>query len=291
MRLGTILLVALGALLLAGSAAASPAATVTAMVGDGSAGGQGMSQMSEVVEGQPVETAEDANCSMLLDENALLELCGNTVMRLEREDPQGPRIVRVDSGEARVSAPELAGASRIEIHTPTAVATLLGTSLHVSVDINTGDTTFSCLDNPVNVASNSVGGDVNCANGQQVFVPANQAPQERGALTAEALKGLDGCLIDFHAVALATDRAVSSARAVTSLTNNDILPEIPGVGEGPFDPVLPEPGDNLVDPDNTVEDQVQSGDDIDMPSDSVGIINPPGPGGGGGGGGVGIINP
>ncbi len=234
-----------------GLAAAAPAAQITA----GSAGDLG--QHADVPDGTPLATDPDAGCSLLLDRQALVELCGDTRLALE-ESPQGNRIVRVDAGDARILAPTLAAGDRIEIHTPAAIATILGTSLHVRVDPSSGDTRITCFDNPVQIASSESGvaGETTCAGGREVVIPRGSAPGRAEVLDPQTLADLSSCFFDYHGAALSSDREQGEKRAVEALLQDDLEPDLPGVGEEPdeFDP-----GDPVQD-DPPIEDATQTED-------------------------------
>jgi hypothetical protein len=116
-------------------AGAAQAATVTAVVGATQTGGnQALEQLGGVPEGEPVATGGDGGCSMLLQENAVIEVCGDTRLSLRKREPGGPRVLDVQKGNVRVSAEKRIGDERIEIHTPAVIATILGTVVFVSVD-------------------------------------------------------------------------------------------------------------------------------------------------------------
>ena len=71
-----------------------------------------------------LETGEEGGCSLLVDQDALMEVCGNTSLRLERKSdaPDAPRVVKLDRGEIRMVVEPRLGEEKIEIHTPTAIA-------------------------------------------------------------------------------------------------------------------------------------------------------------------------
>ena len=130
--------VALVALLVlpAGLAAAAPAARITAAVGDAQAGDAAMSLRGSLDDGAALETGADGGCSMLIDEDSVMEVCGDTLLKLERKngDPDGARVVRLDRGSIRMVVEPRLGEEKVEIHTPAAIATVLGTILHASVN-------------------------------------------------------------------------------------------------------------------------------------------------------------
>ena len=98
----------LGALCVFGAApapAAETAARVTAAVGSTSSEGSAVDPRGGLQDGDDLETGEDGNCSLLVDEDALVEVCGNTSLRLERKDEPGVRFTEMielsDDGRSR----------------------------------------------------------------------------------------------------------------------------------------------------------------------------------------------
>jgi hypothetical protein len=131
-----------------------------------------------IADGEHLRVGEDAGCSVLLDDNAVVELCGQTSVVFERDRDSNRRIVSRDSGEIRIVVEPRDFEERIEIHTPAAIATLLGTIVHVSVDPETGATTISSAQSKVSVRSDEtdVRGTTVLAAGDQVTVQPGEAP-------------------------------------------------------------------------------------------------------------------
>jgi hypothetical protein len=226
-------------------AGAAQAATVTASVGGSTGGAKPLEQLGGVVEGEPVETADDGGCSLLLEEDALVELCSDTTLSLRERRPGGPRVLDVQKGNVKVSAERRLGDERIEIHTPAVIATILGTVVFVSVDA-LGVTTITSEVSRVMVASsNSALSQATVLEGGQQLVvkPGEPPPAKPERLEPTQLAALGGCLVDFHALSLQNDRkdmlnsvtdAISEADALTA-----DLPEVALVDPNAF----PSPGD------------------------------------------------
>jgi len=237
------------ALLLAGGAQA--AARVTAAVGTAQSGGAALEQRAALDDVADLETGDDGNCSLLVDQDTLMELCGGTSLKLERKEgqPDGPRVVKLDRGEIRMVVEPRLGEERIEIHTPAAIATLLGTVVHVSVDA-LGVTTITSAASKVLVESSdkSVPGSTTIDAGQQLVLAPGQAPPSRPTqVSPRVLASLGGCLIDFHAAALAADRTTSENQKIEEAVSEDIVDDLPGVGAGP-DVVFEPPQDPPAEP-------------------------------------------
>src|SRR5262245_59136729 len=99
--------------LLPAVAGAAQGATMTAAVGSATAGSEQIQQLGGVAEGEPVETAKDGGCSLLLQEDALVEVCADTKLSLRKREPGGPRVLEVQKGNVKVSAEKQIGGERI----------------------------------------------------------------------------------------------------------------------------------------------------------------------------------
>src|SRR5262245_47286481 len=144
------------AALVAGAPAsgAEPVGRVTAVIGNAGAGGAPLTRDSTLADGDSVQTGDDGACSVLVDRDTVLEVCQGTSLRLGHRDGQsdGPRVLELRRGEIRVLAEPRAASERIEIHTPAAIATILGSVVYVAVDAN-GVTTIASAESKVRVES------------------------------------------------------------------------------------------------------------------------------------------
>jgi hypothetical protein len=239
--------------LLPAAAGAAQGATVTAAVGSTTAGSEQIQQLGGVAEGEPVETAKDGGCALLLQEDALVEVCADTKLSLRKREPGGPRVLEVDQGNVKVSAdPKRLGGERIEIHTPAVIATILGTVVFVSVDA-LGVTTITSEVSRVMVASsNSALSQATVIEGGQQLVvkPGEPPPARPERLDANRMAALGGCLVDFHAASLQSDRKEMLGSALDAISEQDALtadlPEValvePGAGGGWPNPGSTAPG-------------------------------------------------
>jgi hypothetical protein len=240
MRNGTsyrgFLCVLAAALLAAPGAFGAPAARVTAAVGDTSSGGQALEQRGGLEDGAGLETGDDGNCSVLLDEDALVEVCGGTSLKLERKDgrPDGPRVVNLERGDIRMQVEPRLRQERIEIHTPVAIATLLGTVVYASVDA-LGVATITSAASQVLVHSKSTGAEVTLQPGESVEVREGQRQLSKEKREPQAIAALGGCLVDFHGAALDSDRAESEQEELDEVVGEDIfegdLPQVAAASE------------------------------------------------------------
>jgi hypothetical protein len=206
-----------------GVAADEIAGEITASIGDVADGA--------LAEGEHVRLGEDGACSILVDQDAVVELCGQTSLVLKRDEGSNRRVVALDRGEIRIVVEPRELEERIEIHTPAAIATLLGTIVHVSVDPKTGATTISSAESQVAVRSGDPkisGTTVVEASQQLTVMPGVAPPAKPKHLDRDQISELGGCLVDFHSAALGRDSHNHSLRVAERLT----IPDIVEYGEG-----------------------------------------------------------
>jgi hypothetical protein len=202
---------------------AAPAASADEMAGQITAS-VGAKLAGIVANGEHVKLGEDGACSILLDDDAVVELCGAASVAFERDRESNRRIVSLDGGEIRIVVEPRAFEDRIEIHTPAAIATLLGTIVYVSVDPKSGETTITSAQSQVSVRSDqpSVRGETILTAGEQVRVEPGAAPPARPRrLDPQQISELGGCLVDFHRAAADRDSLESGERVADRLTAFD----------------------------------------------------------------------
>jgi len=204
-----------------------------------------------IADGEHLRLGEGAACSILLDDDAVVELCGQTSVVFERDRDSNRRIVSLDSGEIRIVVDPRDFEERIEIHTPAAIATLLGTIVHVSVDPKTGATTISSAQSKVSVRSDepAVRGTTVLTAGEQVTVEAGAAPPAKPKrLDPQELSKLGGCLVDFHVAAADRDSRESGERLTGRLAESDAANTGSLPGSAPPDRPRGSPRDDPGDP-------------------------------------------
>ena len=77
-------------------------------------------------------TGPEAACSVLVDRRSLVQFCGQAAVRLRHDEQRDATIVDVMEGSTRaLVGPRLAD-EPLEIHTPVAIAAILGTILSVT---------------------------------------------------------------------------------------------------------------------------------------------------------------
>jgi len=202
-----------------------PSAHVTAVVGDAVTGsGQPLTTHGGVGDDEEIRMGKDGGCSLLVDDDALLEMCEETSVVLERDERTQRRMVRLDAGEIRIVVEPRLLEERLEVHTPAAIATILGTIVHVAVDPATGETTISSAQSKVRVESSdpNVQGSTTVSDLEQITVMPGQAPPPTPRrLAREEMAALGGCLLDFRAVAQDRARDEVQLRVVERIATDD----------------------------------------------------------------------
>jgi ferric-dicitrate binding protein FerR (iron transport regulator) len=229
---GTAVWLAAALLAAGGSAgAAAPGAKVTAVTGSAGAAGVPLERQSALADGDSLRTGEDGACSILVDGDAVLELCQATTLRLGHRDGRsdGPRVLELRAGEIRVLAEPRAAGRRIEIHTPAAIATVLGSVVYVAVDAR-GVTTIASAESKVRVeSSRRLGRAMTLTAGQQITVrPGAPLPRNAEIWDPED-SAADGCLVDFRAIAFDASRAPGDGNALEKIAAQDVTDALPQV--------------------------------------------------------------
>ncbi len=234
----------------AGIALATQDVVLTAVKGDASIQDRELGERAELAEDQQLRTGDDSGCSVLLDKSAVVELCGSTQISFGRDAKRGNRIVNVESGELRLVVEPREANERIEIHTPAAIATILGTVVYISVDPVTGATTISSSESRVNIRARDgvecsprgmppEPGIPECAEGatigslEQLTITPGERPESVKKLSQRQVDDLGGCLLDFRDLALDVDRRSQESKAVARVAEVDMaasesLPFAPG---------------------------------------------------------------
>jgi len=232
------------ALLAAGAAsAAQTAVRVTAVAGAAEVGGAALEGSAALGEDASVQTGSDGNAAMLVDEDSVVELCASTIMNITRHADTGTRVIEVSAGTTRIIVDPRAAEEHIQIHTPAAIATILGTIVYVTVDPVTGETTITSEDSQVKVESSdpSVLGSTVISGSEQITIRPGEAPSQPKKLARTALSNMGGCLMNLHDVALSLTRVVSNQNI--PLPHE---PDLPPVGAPP--PSGPPSGPDIGDP-------------------------------------------
>jgi len=250
-------LIATGALAIGGPAGAEISGTVTSVKGDAAVGAKSAEIASPVSEGDKIVTGPEAACSVLVDKRALIQFCGKAAVRLRHEEERNATIVDVTEGSARALVGPRRADEPLEIHTPTAIAAILGTILSVTVDPVTGDSTFALEEGKVQIQTQpsdpALGRIITLNAGEQVTVHADGSADEVQALKLRDIAKRTRCMDDryFHSTSIEIARLDRENAVTTVITGADIpdADDLPPVTAVPVPPLEPPGGmDQLFDP-------------------------------------------
>jgi hypothetical protein len=217
---------------------------VTAVEGDATADGEALRMHGEVQAGEELEVGDDGRCSVLLAEAAVLQFCNRA--RLRVGEGGDANRVRLDSGELKATVGPRPAGQPLEIHTPAAIAIILGTVIHVKVDADTGDTVVSSLESKIRIQSSNslVPGFVVIDAGEQVTIRRGEAPQNKRKFDVGSFSQSGSCTFDegFHYAASRAQRATQSRTLMEEIAYQDVPPDLlPPVAAGPTERTLPPP--------------------------------------------------
>jgi hypothetical protein len=257
-------MVAAGALAMSGPAAAEVSGTVTSVKGDTSVGAKPAEIASLVSEGESIVTGPEGACSLLVDKRSLVQFCGQAAVRLSYDEERGATIVNVTEGTTRALVGPRAADEPLEIHTPVAIAAILGTILSVEVDPVTGDSTFALEQGKVQIRTQTSdptrSRTITLNAGEQVTVHKDGIADEVQRLELQDVAGRADCMNDLHAAPIWIARADREEEVTEKITGLDIA----DMGLPPV--AAPPPGD-LADLDRPID---QWGEN---PGDIVGVVD------------------
>jgi hypothetical protein len=250
-------LIATGSLAIGGPAGGEISGTVTSVKGDAKVGAKSAEIASPVSEGDNIVTGPAAACSVLVDKRALIQFCGRSDVRLRHEEERNATIVDVTKGSARALVAPRSADEPLEIHTPMAIAAILGTIVSVDVDPVTGDSTFALEEGSIQIQTQpsdpTLGRIITLSAGEQVTVHADGSADEVKKLKSRDIARRKGCKDDryFHATSIELarlDRENAMTRVITGadipgggdLSSARTLEPPGGMGQ-PFDPLAGDP--------------------------------------------------
>jgi len=214
---------ALAAILIAAAPAHSDeGAVVTVLAGGASTPARSLVERDALIDEEMLEVAEDGGCSILLDRNAVIELCGGTRVAFEKDASRGTRIVKVDSGQLRMFVESRPPRERIEIHTPAAIATILGTAVYIAVDPLTGASTFASYQSQVAIRNRGgAAQETTTIGASEQLEVGPDGVHEVKTLSRAQLDALGSCLLDFQDLALRAARSGQASSATERMLEID----------------------------------------------------------------------
>jgi hypothetical protein len=253
--LAVTVLIAACALAVSAPAGASITGTVTSVEGDASVGESPAEMSSLVSKGESIVTGPDASCSVLVDRRSLLQFCGEAAVRLDHDAQRNATILEVMEGSTRTLVGPRPADEPLEIHTPVAIAVILGTVLSVTVDPATGDSTFALEEGKARIETRdpTLGRSFTLNAGEQVTVYADGRASKAQPFDLRDVFGRKDCMDDsfFHAASLEIARKERYQELTDEITRMDIPgPDVaaPGPEETPFDPPDRDPFNPCNDP-------------------------------------------
>ena len=209
---------------------ASPASStegvlLTAATADTCALARPLTEQDELGDSQNLEAGDNGNCSILLDQNAVVEICSQTQVSFGKDSKLGNRFVNIESGTLKLIVEPREPSERIEIRTPVATATILGTVVFVSVDRAIGATTIASSQGQVSIRSRESGlrSETTISAFEQLTIHAAETHQKK-EISEQQLDEFGSCLLDFHKLALKADRLRQETEATQRLVAADIIP-------------------------------------------------------------------
>jgi hypothetical protein len=242
--LAVTVLIAAGALATSDPAVAELTGTVTAVDGDASVG-EHPAEISDLVSrDESIVTGPEGSCSVLVDKRALVQFCGQAAVQLRHDEERNATIVDVLEGSTRTLAGPRRADEPLEIHTPVAIAAILGTILSVTVDPATGDATFALEEGKAQIETRDPAHDrsITLNAGEQVTVYADGRVGEVQPLRPRDLPGRPDCLEDrfFHGASVEIARVERLQWLTDAITSADIpYAGLPPVAAGPELPLEP----------------------------------------------------
>ena len=194
--------------------AGAPVGAVTSISGAAIATGQAPRNVAlhdEVFSSQRLSTGSEGALSVLLDGDAVLELCDDTTVRLREADDLGRRGMSLDGGQVRIVA---GGEGRgIVVDTPAGRVVIDTGSVDVAVEADTGETRVAGRGGWVSVRGVAAAAVVrfDLAPGDVIYVRPGEAPGTRYEPAGAALLDPGACFESSHLAAVGVDRGLGDA--------------------------------------------------------------------------------
>jgi hypothetical protein len=181
-----------------------------------------------------IETDAGGSCALLHGESILLQLCGDTQVRIPARQGDAPQTIEVTRGELRVTTMRHRSGRRMEIRTPTAIARPFNTILHLSVEPTTGKTVITSLESRAVVVSTNPDEKRSAIlnRGQQVTLYPGQAPGKIQKFDIEGLQYRSPCFSGeaFRKMAVSYDARNDGQVALSQIADSDIPePSLPAL--------------------------------------------------------------
>ncbi len=272
------------AMLVGTSGAATAATVVTSSTGNVSVGSRQLEQNDIVDTSDRVDIEGNGSASLLVENSTVVRLCNDASLGFGNDHGNGPNALSLAAGQAKISAGKRANDDPLEVHTPAAIVTLLGTEAHVVVDAETGDTVITSLAQRVRVEGldTASGGAMVLSAGQKVTIRKGEEPGDIEVVHVSSLADTSACLDDarYRVAAVSAARGNYAESSLNAIALMDSEVDVPTVAAGP--PIIPT---GTLGPPNFVQSCLAGAQCAGPAPSKDPIFVPSNPGGGGGPGG------
>ena len=175
---------------------ANGATVMTSATGNVTTGGAPLGQDDRVSIGDTIEVDGNGSASVLVGDSAIVHMCHGATLGFGGDSGDGPSALNLRGGQLKVSAEKRASDNPLEIHTPVAIATLLGTEVHVTVDRRSGQTVITSIDHTIRVTGSAQDPNdaVVISAGEQIAISAAGEAGPVQQVDRASLEGSSDCL-------------------------------------------------------------------------------------------------
>lgn len=236
-----ILIMSTSIVCLALAGAVQAATVLTAADGNVTAAGKQLGQLDEISSADTIEVGGDGIASLVVADSAIVKMCHGATLGFDNDQGDGPSALTLRNGQLKVSSEKRPTDNPLEIHTPAAIATLLGTELHIDVDPETGDSTFTSIGHQtrINSVDTPDGEGIVISPGESVVVRKGEQPDAVKAADFAAIQTTSNCLDEkrFRVAAVSVARQDYGKQSLAQIAAMDAETNLPTVSAGP--PIFP----------------------------------------------------
>lgn len=202
---------------------------VTAVVGRARLDGHPLTAHRLVGDGSSdieIETDAGGSCAVLHGESILVQLCGDTKVRIPAVEGDAPQMIEISRGEIRLTSMRQRSDRRLKIRTPASVVRPFTTVLHISVEPTSGKTVVTSLESRAVVVSTNADEKRSAIlnTGQQITIETGHPPGKIQKLDGEAEQSDSPCFSGevFRSEAVAQDALKDGQAALDRFAAADI---------------------------------------------------------------------
>lgn len=227
----------------AATSAGTAATVMTSTTGNVTNATENLGQNDVLMATDRVDLEAGATASLMVGDTAIVRLCHGASLGFVGDRGRSTSALNLRTGQLKVSAGKRAIDEPLEIHTPAAIATLLGTEAHVDVDPTTGDTVVTSLHHEIKVSGVGASSDksVVISAGQKVTIEKGSGPGAVETADVPSISFTSACLDDarYRIAAVSFARHQYGAGVLARIAKMDMVDgeDIPVVSAGP--PLIP----------------------------------------------------